>query len=348
MNKRHLISMLAVGAIASASPWLSAQTEVPSPTEEVTPAPVPAAEDAKTKAAADDALKNFKNPTPAVEPAPAETSAPAAAPEAPVAVTPESDPIIPAPPSPPQLDSAKEKAREMGVSDENIEKAEGALSKAAEKIKSADSNDVEDAMKALEALGAQAKKALEETEVTPDTPGAEGTARSVATEPGEDNSLMPDNLNLDSISPDAAARASQVVEELGADPDALAKIDAKRSEIVGRIMAESDKKKANLTFRKAFTAATNSPDAIALKASAEAAKTDPEKRDLLRQYYGVVFNDVRKRAPGIKKFADAREKEYLAQINGQVPPTEAVSLAPVDPAAAAPAEDEAAKPGTDT
>lgn len=358
MNKRHLISIAAVGALAASSAWLGAQTEVPAPTEELAPAPAPAADsvDSKTKSAADDALKNFKSPTPEAAPAPAPAPAPVAesttvttettttTTTAAPAPAMEADPIIPAPPTATEVDAAKAKAKELGVSDEALEKAEGALSKAANEVKDADPSDVDAAMKALEALGQQAKKALEEADVVGD--GTGGTARSVATEPGEDNSLMPDSLNLDSLPPDAASRASQVVEELGSDAAALAKVDAKRQEFVSKIMAESDSKKQKLTFRKAFTAATNSPDAVALKASAEQAATDPEKRDLLRQYYAVVFADVNKRAPGIKAYTAEREKEYQKEIDAQLPPTEAISLAPVEPVVTP--IDQPVKPGTDT
>lgn len=340
MKKHHLISLVAAGSLAAGSAWLGAQTEVTPPVEEVTPAPAPATEDVddKTKATAEDALKNFK--TGDTTPAPAAaTPAPAPTPAA------EVDPIIPSAPIPTpssaQVEAAKEKAREAGVSEENIQKAGEAAGEAVEAIGNASANEVEAAMEALEELGQQAKRALEEADVVADGTGtpSEGTAREVATEPGSENSLMPDNLSLDALPSDAAERANQLVQEMGVDPAELAKADAKRQEFVSKIMAESDAKKAKLTFRRAFTAATNSPDAIALKAAAEAAKTDEEKRELLRQYYAMVFKDVNKRAPGIKEYSADREKEYIRVIDKQVPPTEAISLAPIEPAAAKPSTD---------
>lgn len=360
MIKRNLISLVAAGTLVAGSAWLGAQTEVPAPTEELLPAPAPAdpGVDDKTKAAADDALKNFKAPS--AEPVTVEPAAPVAVPAmeaepvavetpvepvAPVTPAVDSDPIIPSPPSASEIEAAKAQAKAMGVSEENIEKAEEAVGDAATKLSETSASEVEDAMKALEALGQQAKKALEEAEVVGEGPETTGTARDVAVEPGDDGSLMPDNLGLDQISPDAAERANQVVRELGADPAALARIDAKRQEFVSKIMAESDRKKAKLTFRRAFTAASNSPDAIALKASAEQAATDAEKRDLMRQYYSVVFSSVNKRAPGIQKYTEARQAEYMQRIDSQLPPTEAISLAPIE---GEPGVVTTEKPGTDT
>lgn len=342
MKTRKFATILAVGAFAAAtgSPSLIAQTEVPPPLDNVAPAPAATTEtvDDSTKSAADSALKNFRAPE--ADPAPAPAPTPEAQEREPAPVPAAEDPIIPSAPTQAEIEAAKIQAAQMGVSQETIGRAEEAVQDATEKVQGMSEAEVEDAMKALEALGAQAKKALEEAQVVPDD-AVEGTAQDVAVSaaPEEGMSLMPESLPSE-IPADAAARASEVVRELGSDPAALAALDAKRNEIVGRIMAESDAKKAKLTFRRAFTAATSSPEAMSLKEASNMAATDAEKREILRQYYAVVFADVRKRAPGIKTFADEREEEYLRTIDRQSPPDEAISLStPAKPEKEAKEED---------
>lgn len=352
MKKSRILLSVAASLLAG-SAWLGAQTEVPPPAEGTPAAPGAdaATVDDRTKTTADDALKNFRGPaattTTTTEetvvttstatateaaPAAAKTTAVAPAPATTEAVTPANDPIIPSDETVnAALNQAKVTAAAAGVSQENIEKAAEVAEDVVEKAKDMSASDVDEAMKALEALGNQARKSLEEAEVTGDTAAA-GEAQGVAeTEAGEAGvALMPDTLP-EGIPADAAERASAVVRELGADPAALEAVDAQRGELVARVIAESEAKKDKLKFRRAFTRATNSAEAQALWDASEAAPTFDERREILRQYYKLVFDQVRKVEPELKKYANEREAFYVRQINAQEPLTTAISVTAMPP-----------------
>ena len=70
-----------------------------------------------------------------------------------------------------------------------------------------------------------------------------------------------------------------------------------------------------IKFREAKTKAIKDEKVIDLEAQAEAAKTDPEKRAILRQYYTVLYAKILKIDGSIKKLVAERLKQSLNSLD---------------------------------
>lgn len=70
-----------------------------------------------------------------------------------------------------------------------------------------------------------------------------------------------------------------------------------------------------IKFREAKTKALKDEKVIDLNAQVEAAKTDPEKRALLREYYTVLYAKILKIDGSIKKLVADRLKQSLNTLD---------------------------------
>ena len=100
--------------------------------------------------------------------------------------------------------------------------------------------------------------------------------------------------------------------------------------------AASDQR-ARIEWRKLRNAATNDPAVKAARAKAEAARTDLEKRKLLRAYYELLFSKMIARAssPAVHGYLNDRKNDHLKTLPQPRVRPETVSLGPTPPPPAA-------------
>ena len=79
------------------------------------------------------------------------------------------------------------------------------------------------------------------------------------------------------------------------------------------ISAAAAEQRARIEWRKLRNLMANDPSVKAAHAKAEAARTDLEKRQLLRRYYEILFGKMMARAstPEMRKYLNDRKNEHL-------------------------------------
>ena len=80
---------------------------------------------------------------------------------------------------------------------------------------------------------------------------------------------------------------------------------------------EADERRLHIEWRQLANRVKNDPEIVAASKSAEAARTDLEKRQRLRVYYNIYYDKMRALASNteMKTALDASKVEHLSQIN---------------------------------
>jgi len=80
---------------------------------------------------------------------------------------------------------------------------------------------------------------------------------------------------------------------------------------------DADEIKMRIELRKLQNEAANDPDVIAAKAAANAAPTDLEKRERLREYYEINYGLMSKRASdsAVRNAIEQSKKEHIARLS---------------------------------
>lgn len=83
------------------------------------------------------------------------------------------------------------------------------------------------------------------------------------------------------------------------------------------ISKEAEDYRIRVESRQLLNRVVNEPDLLAAKRAATAARTDLQKRELLKAYYAKLYNRMLAlaTAPEVKKFLEARKSEYLGSVN---------------------------------
>jgi hypothetical protein len=78
-----------------------------------------------------------------------------------------------------------------------------------------------------------------------------------------------------------------------------------------------EEQRMHVEWRKLKNRTVDDPDIVALKAAAEKAHTDLEKRNLLRAYYKLHYNRMQTLAatPELKAYLEAKKKAMLASLD---------------------------------
>jgi hypothetical protein len=80
---------------------------------------------------------------------------------------------------------------------------------------------------------------------------------------------------------------------------------------------EADERRMHIEWRQLANRVATDPDIVTAKKSAEAARTDLEKRERLRAYYNIYYGKMRMLASSteMKTALDALKTEHLSHIN---------------------------------
>ena len=80
---------------------------------------------------------------------------------------------------------------------------------------------------------------------------------------------------------------------------------------------EADERRLHIEWRQLANRVATDPDIVAAKKSAEAARTDLEKRERLRSYYNIYYGEMRALASSteMKTALDTLKTQHLTHIN---------------------------------
>jgi len=104
----------------------------------------------------------------------------------------------------------------------------------------------------------------------------------------------------------------------------------------------ADDYRLHLEWRRLRNQVANNADVMAAKKAAESAHTDLEKRERLRQYYGIYYAHMQALAkdPQVKSGLDAMQAAHLASLaQSRVRPSPSPSPSPAASPASSPAEE---------
>ena len=105
-----------------------------------------------------------------------------------------------------------------------------------------------------------------------------------------------------------------------------------QQKLYSKLNTELEKKKIKIEYRQAKTRALQNPQVAALWKSSQSAKTDSEKREILSQYYTLLFKEIRRINPALANYVNQLEAGYLDQLRRlQQPPPPAPVPGPPAP-----------------
>ena len=118
------------------------------------------------------------------------------------------------------------------------------------------------------------------------------------------------------LTPKARPPASpSVLPAVPADLPELSQLDeAFKQSSLGK---KADEFRLHAEWRRLRNQIANAPDVVAAKKAAQAARTDLEKRDLLRRYYAICYEHMQAlaREPDVKAGLDDMKKQHLRKLD---------------------------------